>query len=332
MQAKGQGLVAYLRTLYVIHRATIDLVKRLASSYSQKSFIQQQGEGAKITVLQSLVTALFSPYIETAEYLELEAQTLTECLQIAIAPLQQALQQRRQSSTTTMAAIFSSSKSSHPPALSEIIHRGTNLLFSQQKPLVTQAEGENCIPVLEVVERCIVLHAEATVRSFRLLPNSKCGPAIESLFRILLQNIIERYIEATIDLVLDLDEFGAGSKIGYTPMHFELVYVCSRILASLQIYFENSLTLVAVETSPASYRTMVQLKSDYFARITEKIDKLLRCEVNGIIIIYKATLGILDWIAGNTLSKQKKTDFRPRAEDFAAFSLSSLVHFLSSNE
>lgn len=310
-QAQRRNAVAYLRTLHATCCATHELVRRLAASYAQRA--NAESESVRLVVLQPLATALFSPYVETGAYVELEVRTLADLLQLACAPLQNALLVRRQQASSL--ALFSRGQSAQGLVPSEMIASAEEYIFAGERALVAVDEGAKGMPSLDVVSRCLTLHAEASVRCYTLLPAARRAAALERLFAVLLAQLVSRYVEAAVDVVLELDSFGLDSGEGFSMSHFTLVECCAQILAAIQTYFQHSLLPVAVEAAPACYKAMVQAKTEAFTRVGDKVDRLLRRELNGI----------LDWFAGNTLGKQKKSDFRPRTEDFEAFNVCSPV-------
>jgi hypothetical protein len=311
-QARNHSTLAYLRTLFASYKATLSLIKRLGASYARhikeaaarSSEISDIGIDETISMVTSqlngLMEDLFAEHVKVEKYLELEQRLAEELYSMANAPLLNYLQTRRLASRNVISSVFSRSKDSpgspRQSTVSEVL-----LLFADGQPLIRKGEGEEGTPSEIVVDHCLALHAEQTARLFILLPTDRRGLALEQSMKTFLTFIFERYIEASLDCALETGDYSTG----FSSRSLEIVQASCRILSTVLLYCHNHFLPLIVTASSISYRNMVQNKTDAAGRITEKIDRLLRKELDTS----------LSWIEEQLLAKQRKSDFKPRPDD-----------------
>lgn len=319
-QARTHSELAYLRALFATYQATSTLVKRLCTSYARhiKESAARSSEIADVGVdetiasvtsqLQGLMEDLFSQYLKPELYLTLEQRASQELYTMAITPLLNYLQTRKSSSRGVISSVFgrgsTSLSTSSSPRGSTTTAPEMLILFADGQPLIRKGEGEDGIANEVVVNHCLALHAELASRLFLLAPAEQRGSALEQSMKTLFHNILEKYVEASLECAI---EFGDTSN-GFDPKSFAIIQSSCRILSVVLNYSHRQFLPLIVTASSISYRNMIQGKMEAAGRVTERIDQLLRKELDGS----------LKWIEDQLLSKQKKSDFKPRPDDLEA--------------
>lgn len=312
-QAKRHCLQAHLRCLSASVKAARGLAADLRRAY-ERLCVDNRSR------LDSLVLEPLSPYLEPSKLLETELVALGEILSIALSPLSNLLKVKRSQSKSVASFLRGTSKESHVTKINvmetlKALQMAQAYLFSGGVSLL-EGYQERLIPSLEIVRRCLVVHAEGISRAFTLLPENDTGPALERLFEFLLTSLSSDCLMAPLDFVIEHGEFGTDNKAGFDKEHLELAAAGTAILSELQLYFQTSLLPVLVTASPNAYRHSVQLKSTLFGQVAEKINQLLRKEVDGCMAHVKEVL----------LVGQRKSDFKPKTDDdLAALAGSSQV-------
>lgn len=334
-QARAHSSMAYLRALFASHAATKELIARMKASYERhvrevgarqhqlSSHIDEVLHSVD-TQLSALTSDLFAQHLEPKDFLPLERKVFTELLAMATSPLHAYIAAKKAASRGMISSVFGRQGGSSPlnAGLSpniDIASRAQLFLFSDGKPLLSMSDGDDGIPSEDVVKHCLVLHAELATRWYALLPDEERGAALEQSFRLLLQFLFERYVEASLDCAIEASD--AGTK-GFDARSCVIVGAACRILSLVLLYCRTHFLPIIVTASPTAYRSMVQAKTEAAARITEKIDRLLRKECDGALYFIEHSL----------LSRQKKTDYKPKADDLEALVGPSQVCHRSSAE
>lgn len=311
-QARGHSSLAYLRSLAATHAAAQTLVADICRIYERRAGSSEP----QASTLGRLVGDLLSPHLEPSGYQATELAAAAELFHLAKTPLLHALRSKKGPTTaggvaksvmSTLLLRPSSPAAGKSDAHGDGLQQAALFRFAQGEPLASAEEGADGIPSPAVVGRCLVLHAEATARLYGLLPEpGQRAAAIEALWALLLESLVKDYVEAAIDAWAAGTEFGADSKTGgFDVAIIRLAATASQILARLQHHFQTSLLPLAVTLSPQTYRAMVQAKTEAFQAVAAKADALLQREIGGN----------LAWIRDALLSKQRKSDFRPRADE-----------------
>jgi hypothetical protein len=311
-QARGHSPLAYLRSLAATHAAAQTLVADICRIYERRA----GSSDLQASTLGRLVGDLLSPHLEPGGYQAAELAAAAALFRLATAPLGHALRGKRGSTTAgNVAKSVMSTLRMRPASPSdrraaghgEELQQAALFRFAAGEPLVSAEEGADGIPSPAVVARCLVLHAEATARLCSLLPEpGQRAAALEALWSLLLDALLREYVEAAIDAWSAGTEWGADSKAGGLDIAIiRLAATASQILARLQHYFQTSLLPLAVTLSPQAYRAMVQAKTEAFQAVAAKADALLQREIGGN----------LAWIRDSLLPRQRKSDFRPRADE-----------------
>lgn len=328
-QARGHSSLAYLRTLFASHQATRELVVRLQASYgrhvrelgardNQLSSVIDDKLAAVEGQLDGLLGELFGPHLQnTSAYVSMEMGVFAELLQTAIAPLQAYAAQVRRSSKGLMslgAAVFGRATGGGLPSTtaSPIGAEGASAgggpgdlyIFADGQGLTPgSGPGDPSLPREDVVCHCLALHAELTARLYVLLPPGDVrAQALLQAIKTLFAHLFDRHLEVALDCAVDVSEV---SSKGFDAHSFAVVQAACRVLGLVLAYAHNTVLPLLVAASGMCYREMVQAKTEAAARITERIDRLLRRECEGALTFIEESL----------LSKQRKSDFKPKPDD-----------------
>jgi hypothetical protein len=313
-QAKGHSLQAHLRCLSASVKTARGLAADLRRVY-ERLCVDSHNR------LDALVLEPLSPYLEPSKLLETELVALNEILSIALSPLGNLLKLKRSQSKSVSSFLRGSTKDPHTTRTAlldtaKAQHMAQSYLFSGKGSLLDGYQ-DRLIPSLEIVKRCLIVHAEGVSRAYTLLPENETGPALEQLLASLLTTLSSDCLIAPLEFAIEHGEFGTDNKAGFDEEHLELAAACTAILSEIQLYFQFSLLPILVTASPNAYRHSVQLKSTVFGQVAEKINQLLRRVVDGCMAHIKDVLFV----------GQRRSDFKPKTDDdLAALAGCSQVH------
>lgn len=347
-QARGHSSLAYLRTLFSSYQATRGLVSRLQTSYERhvrelgardnqlSSVIDDKLSNAE-GQLDGLLDELFSAHLRNVSaYVTMEMNVFAELLQTATAPMQTHASQVRRSSKGLIslgAAVFGRATGSGGGTATSAVASpvgmeggvssvsggmgGDLYIFADGKGLIS-TPSDPSLPQEEVICHCLTLHAELAARLYVLLPPGDArAQALLQAIRTLFAYIFDRYLEVALDCAVEVSEVATK---GFDAHSFAVVQAACRALGLVLSYTHQTVLPLMVAASGICYREMVQAKTEAAARITERIDRLLRRECEGALTFIEESL----------LGKQRKSDFKPKPDDLEALmgptsvSLSSL--------
>ncbi|KAL2914341.1 Exocyst complex component 5 [Polyrhizophydium stewartii] len=126
---------------------------------------------------------------------------------------------------------------------------------------------------------------------------------------------LEGYWMPTVDdAANELDDLSAAdTKVEPDLGHLQIAKTTTRVLQIFQLQFQTQL-LPLLAGSPALHREMILFKNELFSSLEQKVNALLQ----GKIAVASAWLEVL-------LSRQKKTDFKPRDDIVAVNTLATPV-------
>lgn len=338
-QARAQSDLAYLRTLFATHQAARELLRRMQQSYArhireaatrQKKSVAsiQETIGSVQDHLQRLLDELFGPHLAVPPYPELEDQTAAALYLAATQPSLETIKlsppqmSARRVVTKTISSVFGKSTPSSPVARSSPRPAGPDesadaaeagassspVLFAGGQPLVVRDEAPAGVPAEGAARRCLALHAELCARLFAMLPEGEGrGQALNGALHTLLAHLLNKFVDVCLDSSL-ASEAAAGRQATIDPLPFQQIRAASRILGMLLQYSQSHLLPLVVAASPLAYRDMVEAKTEAAARVTDKIDRLLKRQLTEAI----------SSIREQCLGRQKKSDFKPRPDDLEA--------------
>lgn len=325
LQARNHSNLTYLRTLYASHQATKDLLEKMRTSYTHhikdicsrmsKVKLSLDSKLASVDVLlDSLMIEVFAEHLKIEPLIALEMNTLNDLLNAATFHLQNAAAARKSSTKVinSISSVFTRGGATSPQSAAspgDFVERLNSLfIFADGKPLVPTDMADPVIVNSKVIKHCLALHSETMGRLFTMLTfaGDSRGLAMNQSLKLLLSLLMERYMELSLELVMAMDASEIYSK-GFSAHSFTAVQAVCNVLGAVLLYYQEHVIPLVVLAAPTILRRVIEAKADATGRVTDKIDLLLKKECDGASKFVE-----------ELLSKQKKTDYRPKAEDIEA--------------
>ncbi|KAG9289444.1 hypothetical protein G9A89_008005 [Geosiphon pyriformis] len=317
-QAEKVSTLAYLRTLSSVHAATTELVedlKRLDMRQKKSNGAPQDSNedigpsktNTVVEVLNQCMVDLFVPYTEGDRYIEKEKKSLNELYSSLLLQFNAYHNQRKHAvkgSTLFQRAVNQISSSSAGSTPNPNQSPGANLM---EKGVLSTTEDDGNLSVYSAM-LILKIHAEAIRRSVELsLPNDLPKNA-SKLFHVLLENIGWQYVDNALDTALDqIAVMDCKTDLDYKAI--AVVKLAREIMHLAQNHFQ-AIILPLASPSLSIHRELIADKNKFMLAIENKINSAVQRMIDAIF----ARLGYL-------LSKQKKSDFKPKEDEV----LSSLV-------
>ncbi|KAK4056327.1 Exocyst complex component 5 [Microbotryomycetes sp. JL221] len=287
------------------------------------------GVAAVSTMLDQVTEELFVPYMEGTRYIDKESKSLTELYAgklLRFTNWHRAKNQAKPSNTIfdrvvnqVSSAVHQSHKDGphsspaleqHDPGrfdrllkLSGLSHIAKDKQGDEFRPELMYEEGDGELD-LDVAEKMLKWHAEAVGRMVDLSPASDVPKQAFSLLKTLAESFGKGYLETALETALhQLTVMDGKTEPDLAP--FRVIKHANVIMHLWQRYIATALVPLA-GTSVTVRREMGIFNNHVSVRIEGK--------VNGIA--QKTTDAVLFWIS-TSLSKQKKTDFKPRNDNEA---------------
>ncbi|TPX51291.1 hypothetical protein SeMB42_g00272 [Synchytrium endobioticum] len=306
--AGNESDLAFLRCLSSSHATISALVADLQKFDANTIAIKSPSGPALANVLERSFTDLFVPYTEGARYTDRECGSLVECFEEVLEPFR-----------NYTAAKKSPTKKQHKPLLPTHAVLGAQsvaqLLNIGGTSMTEKVTSDNdlslldaaSLPSADVTLKLLSIHLEAIRRCKELSAPSDMPNNIKIIFERLLEHVGRSYLEMSIDMFMEA-AFPHDSKITSEPdvRSLALVAVANQVLQLLQLHFQNFI-LPLVMNFPAVHRDLVVVKNHYMSSVEARLNKLLEKQID---VIQK-------WI-DLLLSKQKRTDYRPKDDGAAA--------------
>ncbi|KAM0792876.1 hypothetical protein ACM66B_002639 [Microbotryomycetes sp. NB124-2] len=292
------------------------------------------GVTAVSTMLDQVIEELFVPYMEGTRYLDRESKSLTELYAgklLRFTNWHRAKNQAKSSNTIFDRVVnqvssavhqghkdapHSSSTSAtdhqHDPSrldrllkLSGLSNIAKDKHGDEFRPELMFEEGDGELD-LEVAEKMLKWHAEAVGRMVELSSAGDVPKQAFSLLKTLADSFGKGYLETALDTALhQLSVSDGKTEPDLGPLR--VIKNADIIMHLWQRYIATALVPLA-GTSVTIRREMGIFNNHVSVRIEGKVNAIAQ----------KTTDAVLSWIS-NLLSKQKKTDFKPR-NDNEAFS------------
>ncbi|THH26812.1 hypothetical protein EUX98_g7374 [Antrodiella citrinella] len=332
--------LAFLRILQMVHHQTTLLVEDLKGyelpSTGPKSPVdgsdfQRSLTGASTvpaaatssasvsTMLETAMEELFVPYLEGGRYIERESKNLTELYASFLTTFTRyhgRIQKGGKSSmfdrvvnqlSATAATTSTSGTSTTSAAAAAAILRygglgAANKDQDKEEP-VREEDGQLNINVAEIMLRW---HAEAVGRCVELSPTSDVPKHAFALLRVLAAAIGSAYIELALETAQARLEVSDGkTEPSAGLMCLSLLYEAD-LMCHLWQQYVNMAILPLASSSVTIRREMTVFNNQTVSRIEGAANHILQKVADSIIV----------WLA-NQLTKQKRTDFKPRNDDLS---------------
>eukprot|EP00842_Homolaphlyctis_polyrhiza_P005298 jgi/Hompol1/576/HPOL_004168-RA len=332
-RAEEHSNLAFVQVLAQTHSSTARLVANI-HRFDETVIAAALGSLALTSMVNRCFDDLFVPYLENDRYVKLETAWLLDTL-CEILPQQTQNNSKTKSSGRgktgsrsnasspvkdaaangiSSSAVVSSFMSSVVTTMSTVSAMGAEL--SQQITGQQQANSAGVLqevsmmPTIEDAVKCFNAHSQSLRRCKELCQSIDLPSCASSLFKLLVEHVGIKSIHAALDL--QLEDLGfIDSKAEPEFGHLTIIKVAMRILQIFQFQFQVQL-LPLLAGSKALHREMVAFKNEFFAATEQKANSILK----------KKIAGIVGWME-LTLSRQKKTDYKPRDDVVAVNTLST---------
>lgn len=155
---------------------------------------------------------------------------------------------------------------------------------------------------------------------------------MSDLFSLFLEQVGKKYIDVCLDSILE-EILATEPKTEPDLRYFEIVHTTTSLIHAIQSYFEANIVPL-ISSQPTVHRETVIKKSILMFIYNNQISTLVDDFINALeakinVIIQKEVESIMIWI-GVILSRQKRTDYRPRENELGALTaMSTVVRFNS---
>ncbi|KAH8094809.1 exocyst complex component Sec10 [Cristinia sonorae] len=326
--------LAFLRILQMIHHQTTLLVEDL-KGYELPSTGPKPAAGetdfqrsltgssapsttaaSVTTMLETAMEELFVPYLEANRYIERESKNLMELYASFLTTFTRyhaRVQKGGKSSmfdrvvnqlSATAATTSTSGTSTTSAAAAAAILRygglGANKEQEKEEP-IREEDGQLNINVAEIMLRW---HAEAVGRCVELSATNDAPKHAFALLRVLAAAIGSAYVELSLDTAqAKLETYDGKTEPNLTAL--DLLYEADLICHLWQQYV-NMAILPLASSSVTIRREMTVFNNQTVSRIEGAANQITQ----------KLADSIVTWLAG-LLTKQKRTDFKPRNDDLS---------------
>ena len=305
--------IQYLRYLSSTFSGSLDFIDRLLQMYRDHMddlpITAIDGAIEEIrSFLLSLHSDIFLRYTKSSDIQMLESRFIKEVIDICSIPVQNFVNSKK---------ILKASKNlfniptGNEPKLISFAEVRQRCGFYQFKDglLVTEADFESSIISPEALIRLLGLISEAVSRMVTFYNEKhELNDMIENYLQFFMEMLRKSCITPTFLFIVENDDIGCNLK-PFDPRNFVLIQKLNSILIICQVYFEEQIIPITSVISPTCCRKMYELKNKFFEACLRYINKVLKLEINGISVHL-----------GNIAQKYvKKSDYRPKSDDLAAF-------------
>ncbi|KAI8919589.1 exocyst complex component Sec10-domain-containing protein [Entophlyctis helioformis] len=351
-RARSDSLLLYLQTLALSHAATAHLVADI-HRFDEKTIASMLGAPVLSGLVNRCFDDLFVPYLDNSRYIELEQQWLLETLQACLAgageqgqnttpnpyyqrnsqqhgppsirhrahsqhslhrksPSRSSISPIKETSALPLssAAVVSSFMSTVATTMNTLGQQLTGLQHSlAASPVVAETAW---VPAFEDTLSCFRAYSQSIKRCKELCKLSDLSNYASILFRLLVEEVGIKFVQNFVDSELEelsLADFKAEPDFG----HLHAVKTATHVLQVFQLQFQSQL-LPLLTSSPTLHREMVLFKNDFFSSTEQRANGVLQRKIS-VIVAWLETL----------LSRQKKTDYKPRDDIVAVNTLSTQV-------
>lgn len=313
-QAGLHSTAQFLRYLYFSYSSTITFIDRLLLMYKEHmddlpvTALENAVEQTK-TFLFCLHGDIFNRYTRPRDVQTLEARFLKEILDVCAVPISNDVNMRKAAKASKNIFNLATGTDFKPISAAELEKRCQYYVFGSGALLLDPQITEAGIIELETLKRLMVVVSEALKRfSSFFKEKHELSDLIENYLSFFLDNLRKQCILPSFQYAVQNEDLGAHSKV-FDPRNLTLVRTLNSLLSAMQVYFEEQIIPSAALVSPVCCRRVYEMKNGFFEACLRYINKAVRAEMAGIA-------GHLSAIAQKYI---KKTDYKPRPDDLAAF-------------
>lgn len=312
--AGQHSTVQYLRYLESTYSGTLVFINDLINMYREHmddlpvTAINGAVEETR-SFLIGLHNDIFGRYIRPADTQTLESRFIKEILDICSLPVQNYINAKKIVKASKNLFNLSSGSDMKILDFSEIHQRCSFYIFRDNKYLVEMEDADNCIISSSTFIRLLGLISEAFSRMIVFyIDKPELNDLIENYFSFCTDILRKTCIAPIFSFNIENEEIGLCSK-PIDPKNFVLIQNLNIILSAFQLFFEDQLVPIMSSLSSACSRKLYEVKNGFFEACLRYINKLIRLEISGISTQ-------LNNIAQKYI---KKSDYRPKPDDLAAF-------------
>ncbi|KAI8834800.1 exocyst complex component Sec10-like protein [Chytriomyces cf. hyalinus JEL632] len=295
----------YLRILTIVHEAALSLCRHLRKF--NKDVIAVQTKTAGIApIVDRCFDDLFVPYTDNDRYVQVERRCLGARVSGLLSDLNTFLENWKKAAKA---------KATTNPAM-QVVGNLLMGLDGTSGKAKTSADSVNAtpeasgIPSVALTLKMLEIHLEALRRCKELSKQGDLPRNVLTVYKELIGYAGQRYLLISLDLVAE----NITTLDGKTEPHFhnlEVVRVENAILNLFQMHFQTSI-LPLMSLSPTIHRDAVITKNEFMEAVETRINAIIKTHVDAI----------QEWLE-IILSKQKRSDYRPRDDNMASYSTST---------
>lgn len=309
--------IQYLRYLSSTFSGTLDFIDQLLQMYREHMddlpITAIDGAIEEIrSFLMGLHSDIFLRYTKPSDIQMLESRFIKEVIDICSIPVQNFVNSKK--IVKASKNIFNIPTGNDPKVISysEVRQRCGFYQFKNGL-LITENDFESSIISPEALMRILGLISDALSRMVTFYNEKhELNDMIENYLQFFMEMLRKSCITPTFLFIVENEDVGCNAK-PFDPRNFALIHKLNSLLSICQVYFEEQIIPITSVISPTCCRKMYELKNKFFEACLRYINKTLKLEINGISINM-----------GNIAQKYvKKSDYRPKIDDLAAFNSST---------
>ena len=309
--------IQYLRYLSSTFSGTLDFIDRLLQMYREHMddlpITAIDGAIEEIrSFLMGLHADIFSRYTKPTDIQMLESRFIKEIIDICSISVQNFVNSKK--IVKASKNLFNIPTGNDPKIVSytEVRQRCGFYQFKDGL-LISDSDFGSSIITPETLMRLLGLVSESVSRMITFYNEKhELNDMIENYIQFFVEMLRKSCITPTFLFIVENEDVGCNAK-PFDPRNFVLIHKLNSLLGVCQIYFEEQIIPITSVISPTCCRKMYELKNKFFEACLRYINKVLKLEINGISIHL-----------GNIAQKYvKKSDYRPKSDDLAAFNSST---------
>ncbi len=319
LKQSGQHSTAqFLRYLTFAYTSSLEFIDRLILMYKEHmddlSVIEIENAIEHTRAfLRGLHSDIFNRYTRPQDIQALEARFLKEILDICAVPIANQINSKKSAKASKNIFNLNSGSEYKPVTSAQLAKRCQFYTFGNGNLLLKPEATELGLISLDTFKHLLLLVAEAINRfSSFFKENHELSDLMENYLSFFLDTLRKQCILPSFQFAVENDDLGATSKV-FDPRNLVLIQTLNSLLSALQIFFEEQIIPNTALVSPVCCRKAFEMKNVFFEACLRYINKTIRAEMAGIA-------GHLGAIAQKFL---KKTDYKPRPDDLAAFNSST---------
>jgi len=305
--------IQYLRYLSSTYIGILDYIDDLLKMYREhmEDLPVTSIDGAieeTRSFLISLHSDIFSRYTKHSDIQMLESRFIKEVIDICSIPIQNYVNSKKIAKSNKN--IFNISSGSDLKIFSdrEIRQRCEFYNFADGS-LINDTESDKAIISSSILMRILFLISEAISRITSFYEDKQMlSELLENYLTFFFELFRKTCITPVFLFIVENEDIGCLSK-PFNGHNFSLMYNLNSSLSIIQLYFEEHVIPISSAVSPTCTRKMFEIKNSFFESCLRYINKVLKLEINGISLH-------LNSIAQKLV---KKSDYRPKADDFSSF-------------